>query len=113
MLGVAGWRWLFVIQAAPALVLGLVVLRLLPDRPSSASWLTPAEREQLAAALAHGRGETQMPSLGASLDAVVRRPHSWALCTLYFVVNVLTYAIMLFLPVRRGAIPLLAAAAAA
>ena len=98
-MGVAGWRWLFFIQAAPAVVLGLVVVRLLPDHPSTATWLTPGERDQLAAALNQGRGNAKTPSLGASLKAVVRRPHTWALCALYFLVNVLTYAIMFFLPV--------------
>lgn len=41
----AGWQWLFLVEAAPALVLGIVFLRTLPDTPAHARWLTPAERE--------------------------------------------------------------------
>ena len=35
--GLAGWQWLFVLEGLPAVVLGLVVLRVLPERPSDAS----------------------------------------------------------------------------
>jgi len=38
--GLAGWQWMFVIEALPALLLGLFVLRFLKDRPLDAKWLT-------------------------------------------------------------------------
>ena len=48
--GLAGWQWLFVLEGLPAVVLGLVVLRVLPEQPSDASaliGLTLAERTAL------------------------------------------------------------------
>jgi ACS family tartrate transporter-like MFS transporter len=52
-LGVPGWRWLFLVEGIPAVLLGIVTLFVLPDRPNEASWLAPEERvwinEQLAA----------------------------------------------------------------
>jgi MFS family permease len=52
-LGLEGWRWLFVIEGIPAIVLGLWILRgLLSDRPATASWLQPKEREILTDRLA-------------------------------------------------------------
>ena len=42
--GLAGWQWLFVVEGLPAVVLGFVVLRTLPEQPSDARWLTPAEQ---------------------------------------------------------------------
>ena len=45
--GLHGWQWLFIIEAAPAVVLGLLALRLLPDRPRDAAWLPAAERDWL------------------------------------------------------------------
>jgi ACS family tartrate transporter-like MFS transporter len=44
-LGMAGWRWLFVVEGAPAVVLGIVTIFYLTDRPRQARWLPPAERE--------------------------------------------------------------------
>src|SRR4029079_12200084 len=38
-LGLSGWRWLFVFEGIPAVVLGTVTLFVLPDRPSEAQWL--------------------------------------------------------------------------
>ena len=46
-MGLAGWQWLFLLQAMPSLLLGIVAYFYLTDRPAQASWLTPAERESL------------------------------------------------------------------
>lgn len=46
-LGYAGWQWMFVLEAFPALVLGVVVLFFLTDRPAKAKWLTDQERAWL------------------------------------------------------------------
>src|SRR3954468_22699622 len=48
--GVAGlkdWQWLFLIEAVPAIVAGVVVWTKLPDGPQDAGWLEPEEREWL------------------------------------------------------------------
>nr|WP_197434250.1 MFS transporter [Agrobacterium vitis] len=42
--GLAGWQWMFIIEAIPALVLGVVVLFYLTDRPEKAKWLSDEER---------------------------------------------------------------------
>jgi MFS family permease len=52
LLGIPGWRWMFFIEALPALVLSLVVLRYLTDRPSDAAWLAPDEQVELSERLA-------------------------------------------------------------
>lgn len=46
-LGLAGWQWMFLIEAAPAIILGVVVLFYLTDRPEKAKWLTDEERSWL------------------------------------------------------------------
>ncbi len=43
--GITGWRWLFLLEGAPAIVLGITALFLLPDWPRDARWLMPGERE--------------------------------------------------------------------
>jgi ACS family tartrate transporter-like MFS transporter len=43
--GVAGWKWLFILEGLPVAILGFVILGLLTERPDDASWLTEHERQ--------------------------------------------------------------------
>ena len=52
-LGLAGWRWLFLLEGAPAVILGIVVLFALTDRPHQARWLPEDERAYLLSQLQH------------------------------------------------------------
>lgn len=45
--GIPGWRWLFIIEGIPAVLLGFVTWRILLERPAQAHWLTPAQRDWL------------------------------------------------------------------
>lgn len=47
--GLEGWQTMFVLEGLPAVVLGFVVLRMLPDRPASAPWLGESEKRCLEA----------------------------------------------------------------
>lgn len=51
-MGLAGWQWLFVLEGLPAVVLGVIALRWLTDRPEEAAWLRAEERGWLSATLA-------------------------------------------------------------
>ena len=51
-LGIPGWRWLFLLEGMPAILLGVATLMWLPDRPGEARWLRAEERDWLAARLA-------------------------------------------------------------
>jgi MFS family permease len=51
ILGVAGWQWIFIIEAAPAVVLGFAAYVWLTDRPHNAAWLTAPQQQWLAAKL--------------------------------------------------------------
>ena len=42
-----GWQWVFLVEGAPAVLLGIAIPFLLPDRPRDAKWLTPEERDWL------------------------------------------------------------------
>jgi MFS transporter, ACS family, tartrate transporter len=46
-LGLRGWQWLFVVEALPAVLLSLVVLARMTDRPADAAWLSSEERAWL------------------------------------------------------------------
>src|SRR5262252_8293848 len=48
-LGLRGWQWMFIIEALPAVLLGLACLILLSDQPADATWLGGDERRWLLA----------------------------------------------------------------
>ena len=54
-MGLSGWRWLFLFEGIPAVLLGIVTLFVLPDRPNEVSWLRPEERDWLTSRLAEER----------------------------------------------------------
>jgi len=69
VLGIAGWKWLFVMVSLPCVVLGFFVLKLLADRPEEAAWLTCEEKDALLGMLkseTHDRPRTTL--LGAIAD---------------------------------------------
>jgi sugar phosphate permease len=43
--GLRGWRWLFILEGIPAILLGIVTIFYLTDWPRQAKWLAPDERE--------------------------------------------------------------------
>ncbi len=52
LLDLAGWRWLYFLEGLPAILLGLVVLRYLPDHATDAKWLSPDQASWLTRTLA-------------------------------------------------------------
>ncbi|MFF1737001.1 MFS transporter [Streptomyces sp. NPDC058247] len=62
--GLEGWQWIFIATGLPAIVLGFVTLRLLPDGPEGVRWLAADERAWIAGELA------------AEADALGERGHS-------------------------------------
>jgi MFS transporter, ACS family, tartrate transporter len=71
--GLKGWQWLFVAQGLPSVVVGLILLRFLPDAPDKVVWLTRAEKDWIAEALAREQARIG-PSSGHSLLAALRNP---------------------------------------
>jgi len=94
LVGLHGWQWMFLAEAVPALLLGLYVLRALPDRPRDAHWLTPQERDWL-----EQQVETGAPhrSVLAQLAAILNR-RAALLSAIYFTRNMAMYGVSLFLP---------------
>jgi ACS family tartrate transporter-like MFS transporter len=81
VLGVAGWQWLFLLEGAPALVIGWCVLQYLPDKPSQATWLTDEEKAWLQLQLAERGTSTTSWS---SIVAVVRDARYWMWSVAFF-----------------------------
>ncbi len=47
MSGLAGWRWMFLLEGAPTILIGLLLLRFLTDSPATATWLSAEEKAAL------------------------------------------------------------------
>jgi ACS family tartrate transporter-like MFS transporter len=65
--GLAGWQWLFLGEGVPAIVLGVVVLFYLTEKPELAEWLTPGERASITAELAKERSGNAATTIRAGL----------------------------------------------
>jgi ACS family tartrate transporter-like MFS transporter len=96
-LGLAGWQWLFLVEGFPAVILGLVALRVLTDRPEQAAWLPVREREWLARTMAAERA-ARAASHHATVFEGFRSPKVWLLASVYFLNTTVTYGVFLWLP---------------
>ena len=94
LFGLAGWKWLLIIEGIPAVVFGFVVAAMLADRPEAAWWLDPHEREALGQMLAaEPRERVRINILDAIMDARV------VVCALVqFGFTLGSYGILFWLP---------------
>ena len=95
--GLAGWQWLFLMEGVPAVILGLLALRVLTDRPESATWLSAPDREWLAATMARERAERGAGHHG-SVGEMLATGRVWLLAAVYFLNTVVSYGVFLWLP---------------
>lgn len=83
ILNLGGWQWIFILEAVPAVLLGVLAFVWLTDRPEHASWLTTEQRTWLLARLADER--RRAPRIG---HASVWR----VMCNKYVLIMALVYA---------------------
>jgi MFS transporter, ACS family, tartrate transporter len=95
--GLEGWQIMFLAEGIPAVLLGIVVLRFLPNGPDEAGWLEPEERTWLRRALErenrikseHGEYTTRQALTNGKV---------WLLSAIYFGVVTSVYGVSLWLP---------------
>ncbi len=96
-LGLHGWQWLFAVEGLPAVVLGVLALWVLTDRPEQATWLPAADREWLTRTM--NAEHALRKDIGhASLTRTLASGRVWLLCAVYFMNTSVTYGIFLWLP---------------
>jgi D-galactonate transporter len=98
--GLQGWQWLFILEALPAIVLGVVLLLYLTDRPEQAKWLSEAERGWIATQMleeARRRDESGAAPRGNVLRAFIN-PLVLALIVVYFGTTALHQTMSFWLP---------------
>ncbi|HAV3851288.1 TPA: MFS transporter [Acinetobacter baumannii] len=90
-----GWQWMFVIEAIPTVIVGLLVLAVLKDSVQDANWLTQDEKNLVKQELAQ---DNQHKEGQASVKEFIADKRLWLLAGIYFCVVMGQYAITFWLP---------------
>jgi len=95
-MGLTGWQWLFIIEAIPTVVVGVLLLKWLPDGPADVQWLSTEQKDWLQTRLAQEDSESE----GAHLTAwkSLGHPRVLALSLIYFAIVFGLYGIGFWLP---------------
>jgi MFS family permease len=92
--GLAGWQWLFVIEAVPSMILGIVTIFYLPNSIKAASWLNDDEKRLLAENIASDGGG----KADHGLAGVFGNPRVWLMAAIYFCCMMGLYGVGFYLP---------------
>lgn len=90
-----GWQWMFLIEAIPTVLVGLLVLAVLKDSVQDANWLTKDEKNLVKQELAQ---DNQHKEGHASVKEFIADKRLWLLAGIYFCVVMGQYAITFWLP---------------
>ncbi|GAB2555397.1 MFS transporter [Nocardia heshunensis] len=95
--GLSGWRFMFLVEGVPSLVLAVVTWFYLTDSPEQATWLEPAERQWLAAELA-AEDEQRSAEERWTVRKALTHPRILGLALVYGGIVYGLYALGFFLP---------------
>ena len=92
--GIAGWQWLFLVEAIPAILLGAVIYLFLDNRVVEAKWLSEKERATVASEIqAEAVSKTHV-----SIRSVFTSPKVWLFAAIFFGMEIGSYAIGFWQP---------------
>lgn len=95
--GLEGWQWLFLLEGIPAILMGIIVIFVLPNRPRDAKWLSPDEKKYIQ----HRLDEEAFQAKGKAhfkLADAFKSGRIWLLCLIYFLLTVGIYGYEMWLP---------------
>ena len=95
--GWAGWRWVFVLEGVPPILLGIFALLYLTDRPHEAKWLPDEEKRWLLGELKQEEARKTAAGRVRILDAF-RHKQTLLLMAVFFLIVTCNQAILFFLP---------------
>jgi MFS family permease len=95
--GLHGWQWLFLVQGAPAVILGVLVYVFLEDKPAQAAWLSKADKATLDDAFQHDVKDVESEA-DATFWQMLRDPKAYMLALVYFLLLGATYTMVFWLP---------------
>lgn len=94
--GLAGWRWMFLVQAVPTILLSGVVFAVLPDGPDTARWLSEGQRRLIRMDLERDRKRFISPATRST--SLLSNPVTWVLAATYFGILTSNSALSFFTP---------------
>jgi sugar phosphate permease len=92
-----GWQWMFAIEGAPAVLLGVIAWFWLSDRPEEATWLSNTDRQRLADDLA-AEARVAPVHAGHSLGAALRNPSTYLFSFIYFSLTSALLMLLFWMP---------------
>jgi ACS family tartrate transporter-like MFS transporter len=92
-----GWQWLFILEAAPTIALGVIAFFFLTDKPEDARWLETEEREWLTLEMDRERA-AKATGAAFSVWAATKDPRVLALALVYAGTSTGLYAIGIWAP---------------
>jgi MFS family permease len=95
VLGLAGWKWMFIVEGLPACLLGYLVLKLLADKPADAQWLSADERYALQSAFDREGASAQKKK---DFRAALKDVRVYVLAMISFGFTMGSYGIGIWLP---------------
>lgn len=95
--GMPGWRWLFILEGAPAIIFGVVTIFYLTDWPRQAKWLPAEERDWITCELEREKAATQAAHAHGMWRAL-RHPRVILLTLAYFGIVTSTYGLNFWMP---------------
>ena len=96
-MGMASWRWLFILEGIPAIALGFLTYLLLPNRPSEAKFLTDDEKQWLRTELEAEEQLKQKHGRHSAWEGI-KNPRVWHLMVIYFGMMIGSYTLSFFAP---------------
>ncbi|MFA5222218.1 MAG: MFS transporter [Methanoregula sp.] len=96
--GMPGWRWLFIIEGLPAVILGIVTWWYLTDRPEDAGWLEPDEKTWLVQALANDRAAHTTQNRSSRFLTIIADRRIWHLAAIYCMLTIGLYGLGFWMP---------------
>ncbi|MCA8001831.1 MFS transporter [Burkholderia metallica] len=101
--GLAGWKWLFILEALPSLLLGVAILFYLDNGIAAAKWLTDAEKALLARNVANDNAHM---IAHVSIRSFIGDRRLWLMASIYFCVVLGQYGLTFWLPtiIRRSGV---------
>jgi MFS family permease len=98
LIGIAGWRAMFVLEGVPAIVLGVITLFVIKDKPADAKWLAPKEKDWLIAEIAREQRGITTRHRGSGSVRMLMDARLVLLSAAYFCKCYGQYALAFFLP---------------
>jgi MFS transporter, ACS family, tartrate transporter len=96
--GLAGWKWLFIVEGLPCVLLAYLVFRFLTDRPAQARWLAPHEKQWLENRLAAEAKTAAALTPGVTLWKALAKKRLWILAVVYLGLGTSAVGTLIFLP---------------